>query len=482
MKVHIIPLAILIIYTLITLIVANFALRRRLGADHFLVAGRALPVPLVTAVILGDCLGGAATLGVAQRGYNEGIVGWIFTVSQCTALFVLAFTVAARYRKFRAVTIAEIVGRVFDARARLISAISVGMVYYVAGIVQVISGGALLAPLLGIDKWLADLIIAIVFIIVTVAGGLASIAIVNIMQCVVICLGTLLSVLYSLSFIAGSVPAGMARLYRELPATFWSFQAVNPFIWSGEILTVVFSFFAAQAVITGMFAAKDEEAAVRGTWISAAFILPIGAGYVIIGMCARIFYGPSLPGGLTAAPAMMLALNPIIAGIALCGLLAALISTGPICFLTPTQIIMRDLYRAYIVPDASDKAVLLLSRIFTIIFILSGWILGNTMYDILGATLWAFTLRLGIGVLLLTIIYMGTKWISEDGAFWGFICGFLALILWMLLDRPYGIHESFPTMVAVFIGGIVISGFRKRKTELSEEVKRALQAREWGKR
>ena len=220
MNLHTIPLAILIVYIILTLVVANVVLRRRLGAEHYLAAGRALPVFMVLAIILGDWLGGGSTIGVCQRGYNEGIVAWLYPVSIGIALFALAFTMSARYRRLGAVTIPEIMGRVFDAKTRLASAIVIGLAYYILAITQIIAGGALLAPLLGIDKWLADLIAAAIFLAIIAAGGLQSIALVNIVQCVVIYFGMLLGLFFSLHFIGGSVSAGFSMLFSELPSSF----------------------------------------------------------------------------------------------------------------------------------------------------------------------------------------------------------------------------------------------------------------------
>jgi len=52
----------------------------------------------------------------------------------------------------------------------------VGLAYYVPAITQIIAGGALLTPSLGIEKWPADLIAAAVFLAIIAAGGLRSTA------------------------------------------------------------------------------------------------------------------------------------------------------------------------------------------------------------------------------------------------------------------------------------------------------------------
>ena len=142
--------------------------------------------------------------------------------------------------------------------------------------------------------------------------------------------------------------------------------------------------------------------------------------------------------------------------------------------MAPTQILIRDIYSAYINPKASDKKVLLYSRLLGIMLIIAGWILSVTMYDILGTLFWAFALRSGIAVILIMVAYLGSRRISEDGAFWGLIIGLGALIAWTLLGSPYGIHVAVPTVVVIVISSLVISRFSRRKTELSQEVRDAL--------
>ncbi len=478
MQLHAVPIAILIAYVVLTLVVANVVLRRRLGADHFLAAGRQLPMFMVLVIILGDWLGGGATIGVSQRGYTEGIVAWLYPISIGIALFALAFTMAARFRRMGAVTVPEVMGRLFDEKTRLASSIFIALAYFTLGITQIIAGGALLTSLLGVDKWLADLLSALVFLLIVVAGGLHSIALVNFIQCIVIFAGMACALFFSLRLIGGSAVEGLRLLVHGLLPSFWSFGSISPVTWSGEVLSTVFACFAAQAAVTGIFAAKDTRAAVRGTWIAAALIIPIGVVYVLVGMCARVHFGSELPYGLTAGPAMILQLNPVVAGIALCGILAAVISTGPLCFLAPTQIIMRDIYSVYINRHESDSRMLLLSRLLSAALIAAGLIIGILLYDLLKAIFWAFTLRCGIAVLLLSAAYLGARRVSEDGAFFSLVLGFIVMIVWSVLGSPYGIHIAIPTIVSVFVGAVVITVFRKRRAPLSQETHQAFYLRQ----
>lgn len=191
-------------------------------------------------------------------------------------------------------------------------------------------------------------------------------------------------------------------------------------------------------------------------------------------MCARIHFGDALPYGLSAAPAMMLALHPVLAGIALCGLFAAIVSTGPLCFLAPTQILIRDIYSVYINPDASDRVKLYLSRILAIALLFGGWIMGVALTGVLQITYWGFAFRIGIAVILLSLTYLGTRYVSEDGAFWGLIAGAVVFAVWSAAGSPYGLHVAIPTMLTILAATLIISKFRKRKNELTPEVLEAM--------
>lgn len=475
MNIHIIPILLLIVYTVITIGIANMVFRKKLGSDHFLVAGRALPLVLVVAVVVGCWEGGNATVGISQRGYTEGIGGSWYSIALGIGMLVFAATMAGRFRRFNAITISEVMGRLFDRKTRLISGIVIGVAYFISGILQIIAGGALLAPLLGIEKGTADLIAALIFMAVITWGGLNSIALVNVIQVVMIFIGMAVSLFFSLSLIGGSVIGGFDRLCNELPSSYWSFTARDPLTLAGEIVATVFVCFAGQGPITGIFAARDTRAAIRGSWITGLILIPAGIPYALIGMCARIHFGDAaLPFGLSAAPAMMLALHPVIAGIAMCGLFAAIISTGPLCFLAPTQILIRDIYSVYIDPDASDSRKLLLSRIFAVVLLICGWLIGTYLTKILEIAYWGFSFRVGIGVILLSFVFLGSRRVSEDGAFYGLIAGVVVFSIWTLVGSSYSLHIGIPTSITIFIATVVISRFRKRKNELTPEVREAM--------
>jgi solute:Na+ symporter, SSS family len=464
----------LIVYAITTIGIANLVLKKKLGSEHFLVAGRSLPLAFVIAVVLGDMVGGPSTVGVCQRGYSEGIGAIFYPLALGAAMCVFATTMSARFRRLRAVTVPQVIGKLFDEKTRLTTGVVIAVAYFFIGISQILAGGALLSPLLGIDLWIAKLITALIFVAIIVAGGLRSIALVNMIQVGVIFTGMLISLVFSLVLVGGSIPAGVSRIWTELPPSFWDLGARNPLTVSGEALGTIFAIFAAQAAITGIFAAKNQKAAVVGAWSAGILYFPIGFAFVIIGLCSRLHFGDSMPYGLSAAPAMMLEFHPVLAGVSLCGLFAAVMSTGPLVFLAPIQILVKDIYSPHIDPGASDRKLLLVNRLLAIALLSLGWILSVTFQEILKIQYWAFAFRAGIAVVLLSLVYLGSRRVSEDGAFWGLIAGVVVFVGWNFIGSPYGIHVAIPSMAAVFVATMVISSFRKRRHALPPEVEEAL--------
>ena len=113
-----------------------------------------------------------------------------------------------------------------------------------------------------------------------------------------------------------------------------------------------------------------------------------------------------------------------------------------------------------------------------IVLLFAGWIVALTLQEILGVMYWAYAFRAGIGVIMLSVTYLGSRYISESGAFWGLIAGAVAFAIWTLVGTPFGLHVAIPSILTCFIATLVISHFNKRKEELSPEILEALHPKE----
>ena len=108
------------------------------------------------------------------------------------------------------------------------------------------------------------------------------------------------------------------------------------------------------------------------------------------------------------------------------------------------------------------------------------FLVAATMHQILKITFWAFAFRAGIAVILLSLTYLGSRRISESGAFWGLIAGAVMFTAWTLLGNPWGFHVAIPTTATVFLATLMASKFIKRKHGLPADIAEALHPRRKG--
>ena len=84
---------------------------------------------------------------------------------------------------------------------------------------------------------------------------------------------------------------------------------------------------------------------------------------------------------------------PVVLGIGLiCGAAAIIISTANSFLLTPATGLVNDVYRRYVNPKASDRQVLLLTRLMVVVLGAAGFIALRFFSTILQMALWAYTM------------------------------------------------------------------------------------------
>jgi len=132
----------------------------------------------------------------------------------------------------------------------------------------------------------------------------------------------------------------------------------------------LFGAFAAQASIQPVFAAKDEKTARNASFLSALIIFPTGIMTATLGMIAATGKFATISDSKQALPQLLMSTNFIpswFGGIALAGILAAILSTvAPVMFAVST-ILVKDVYHYLINREADEQKLLKVSRWFTFI-------------------------------------------------------------------------------------------------------------------
>ncbi len=156
-----------------------------------------------------------------------------------------------------------------------------------------------------------------------------------------------------------------------------------------------------------------------------------------------------------------------IAGIFLCGILAAAMSTADSQLLSASSAIGQDIYKGLIKKDASDKTVLLISRICVFIIAIVGLLLAlNPNSSIFGLVSYAWA---GFGGTFGPLIILALYWkkTTAPGAVAGLLTGGITVVAWHNLHGGiFDVYEILPAFIICLVVTIIVSLATKPDEEI----------------
>ena len=152
-----------------------------------------------------------------------------------------------------------------------------------------------------------------------------------------------------------------------------------------------------------------------------------------------------------------------VAGIFLCAILAAAMSTADSQLLVASSSFSQDLYKDLFKPNASDKEVLAVSRITVFVIAAIAFIIAldqNSSIFSLVSYAWAgFGSTIG-PLILLALFWKGT---TRNGAFVGLITGAFTVIFWHSVHGGiFDIYEILPGFLFCLLATIIVSLIDKK--------------------
>ena len=157
-----------------------------------------------------------------------------------------------------------------------------------------------------------------------------------------------------------------------------------------------------------------------------------------------------------------------LAGIFLCGILAAAMSTADSQLLSASSAIGQDIYKGIMKKNASDKTVLLISRACVFVIAIIGLLLAlNPDSSIFGLVSYAWA---GFGGTFGPLIILALYWkrTTAAGAIAGLICGGVTVVAWHNLSGGlFNVYEILPAFIICLVVTIVVSLFTKQDADVA---------------
>ncbi|MFZ2541960.1 MAG: sodium:solute symporter family protein, partial [Gallionella sp.] len=257
-----------ILYLLLSVGIGLYASTRVHNSRDFVVAGRNLPLPIVTATVFATWFGAETVLGISAVFVKEGLGGVVadpFGASMCLIIAGLFF--APLLYRMNLLTIGDYYRARYNPTVELIMTLCIMISYlgWVAAqvtalglVFNVVSGGAItnqMGMFIGISIVLAY----------TMFGGMWSVALLDFVQMTVIMAGMLLIAIL-ISDDAGGV--GHVVSHAQASGKLQLLPSGGIEVWipfAGALLTMMLGSIPQQDVFQRMTSAKSEKIAVRGT-------------------------------------------------------------------------------------------------------------------------------------------------------------------------------------------------------------------------
>ncbi len=336
----------------------------------FAIAGRSLPLPVVTATVFATWFGAEAVLGISATFVKDGLRGVVadpFGSSLCLVLAGLFF--APKLYRLNVLTVGDYYRLRYNRSVEVLCTMAVVVSYVgwvaaqfkVMGLVlHVVSNG-------GVTQSVGIVIGAIVVLTYTLFGGMFSVAIMDFVQISVI-IGGLLYIASIISGLAGGATAviehasvaGKLDFFPQATASAWI-----PFLGAG--ITMMLGSIPQQDVFQRITSAKNERTAVRGSLLGGSLyflmcFVPMFLAYAATVVDPVTFGAMLEQDPQMILPTLILEHTPLVAQILFFGaVLSAVMSCSSATLLAPSITLSENVIRPMLGP-LHDAELLRLMR------------------------------------------------------------------------------------------------------------------------
>src|ERR1700742_2049184 len=367
MSSHALYAGVLGVITLALLSVSLGRLNKTKTKADYLVAGRSLPAFVLIFTLLSSWVGSGSLLGGAENAYKHGFYA-LWQGAGGWAGLLLIYFIAPRARKFAQFTIPDLLEARYNQTARVLGVIAILFAYTAITSYQLIGGGDIL-HLIFPDLITADLgkyIIAAFVIVFTAIAGMASVAYMDVV------IGSLATVtlLLALPF-ALHAAGGWSGVTHALPAT--HFQVLGDFNLAQALelfLPTMLLMLGNQSMYQKFFSAKSEKSArqavvgwVIGTVILESVIVALAVFGSVLYPTGEVHQRPREIIAYTALHGLPAWLRAVLMG----ARFAKIISTANNYLFSPVPNLVNDVFSRYLAPGASNKQVLIVSRLVVVL-------------------------------------------------------------------------------------------------------------------
>ena len=458
---HGIHLAIVLAYLVGLILVGAWKMRRVKTQTDFTLAGRRLSPFVLFGTMLATWIGTGSIFGNAEKTVEIGAAAWILPLGGVLGILALV-PLAPRARRFEGFTVQDILESRYAPAARALGTITLVLAYVTIVSYQYRAGGAvlhLLAP--SVSPEMATIIAAIFVILYTAIAGMISVAYTDVVNGLLMLAGfavalpILLARAGGLEGVAAALPPERMQILGVVGPKEAIALTLPAFLLVLGDANMYQRFFSARSPVAAGLAVR---------WLA------VGVLVMEVAIIGSAWIGSSLTGALED-PGRVIAivardhLPALLGAVLLATIVAIIVSTADSYLLVPATCLVRDLYQRFVRPGASEKDLVLMSRLAVVGLGLIAYGLTHLSDRFLAVALYAYTMY-GAGITPSLLAAFLWPRATATGAVASISAGIGVTLLWETFgDRVIpGVETVYPAVLAS-VAALVVGSLLTRPDE-----------------
>lgn len=404
-------------------------------ADDMVTGGHRIPFIILVGSLLATWCGGGGITGNASIIYNGGPWVGAITFAAPPIGIILLYFIAGKVRKSNKVTVPEIMGARYGQSASIISAVCVMLAYVGVLATQLKAAADILVLLCSssgveISRGLALVICTTIIVVITVGGGLVSVAYSDAISALIMIGGFFIAIPILIS-VANAQGAVLPPEKTTLTGGMSGWELLGYFLPSLALML------GDQNMLQRFASAKNStEAKKSNIGMFIGEILVIVSIIAVVTQAARLYPTLDTPSNVifqVSVDYLPMAFGALI----MCACMAFIVTTADSYLLSSATNLTNDIYVKYIRKDATDKQKMLVLRGTIVVFSVIAVALTLYFPTVLSLQMTAYTMY-GAAITPAILFALFSKKVTPAAGIAGILVGGLATIVWTLMGTPMG--------------------------------------------
>ncbi len=453
---HFIDILIFIVYFVAMLGIGFYFFRTNETTDDYYVGGRGMGSWHIGLSVVATDVGGGFSIGLGGLGFLMGLSGSWMLFTGLVGAWLSAVFLIPRVRglsdRVTMFTFPQLFEHLYNGRVALLAGIisAIGYIGFTSS--QLLAGAKLAsATFPQLDLSYALLIMGVIAVVYTVAGGLKAVIYTDTVQWIIL-MGGLVFIGIPIGYFA---VGGLSGIREVLPAEFLSLTNVGWATLVNWAVTIIPIWFVGMTLYQRIYACRDEKTAQKAWYVAGLFEYPVMAFMgVLLGLFARVgaeqgmftYMGYASAEGMDAEmglPVLLRTVLPVgLTGLMLSAYFSAIMSTADSCLMAASGNVVTDILDKFWPVRGKDK-VLRVSQIATLIIGALALFLALQMQNVLELMLLSYAFMVS-GLFIPVIGGLYWKKASSTAAFWSMLLGGSVTLLLVLteISLPFGLDAN----------------------------------------